>query len=233
MGADLLQFRKFRESEGCGMHTIRRELALFNRAISFAQDELGWMIPNPVKGRVPPLPEGRLRWISPAEAVALVEATGKVVRATHLADFILLALHTGCRRGELLGLEWSRVDFHGGLIHMEGEHTKAGKRRSVPINETARAALLSRARFRAAHCPHSPWVFAHLDGNRLGSVKNSFRKACQLAGIDDFRVHDLRHTCAAWLVSSGVPLSEIRDLLGHASIKQTEKYAHLAQENVR
>ena len=47
------------------------------------------------------------------------------------------------------------------------------------------------------------------------------------------RFHDLRHTCAAWLVSSGVALTEVRDLLGHSSVKVTERYAHLAPENVR
>ncbi len=52
-------------------------------------------------------------------------------------------------------------------------------------------------------------------------------------GIADFRIHDLRHTCAAWLVSAGAPLSEVRDLLGHSSVTMTEKYAHLAPENVR
>jgi integrase len=47
------------------------------------------------------------------------------------------------------------------------------------------------------------------------------------------RVHDLRHTCAAWLVSAGVPLPEVRDLLGHSTVMMTEKYAHLAPENIR
>jgi len=64
-------------------------------------------------------------------------------------------------------------------------------------------------------------------------VKKGFRSACAKAGLQDFRIHDLRHTCAAWLVSEGVPLSEVRDLLGHASITMTERYAHLAPDRVR
>ena len=57
--------------------------------------------------------------------------------------------------------------------------------------------------------------------------------ACRKAGIEDFHIHDLRHTCAAWLVTAGVPLTEVRDLLGHSTITMTERYAHLAPENVR
>jgi integrase len=75
-------------------------------------------------------------------------------------------------------------------------------------------------------------VFAHPDGNRIQDVKKAFGTACRKAGITDFRIHDLRHTCAAWLVSSMVPLTEVRDLLGHSTVKMTERYAHLAPENV-
>jgi integrase len=64
-------------------------------------------------------------------------------------------------------------------------------------------------------------------------VQRSFGTACERAGIADFRFHDLRHTCAAWLVQVGVPLTEVRDVLGHSTIKMTERYAHLAPENVR
>lgn len=76
-------------------------------------------------------------------------------------------------------------------------------------------------------------MFAHKDGERILDVKKSFATACRRAGIENFRIHDLRHTCAAWLVSKGVPLSEVKELLGHSTVKMTKRYAHLAPENVR
>ena len=103
----------------------------------------------------------------------------------------------------------------------------------MPLNRLARSAIVNRARYRAQHCPDSPWVFAHTDGSRIGDVKKSFASACQRAQIDDFRIHDLRHTCAAWLVSNGVSLIEVRDWLGHSTVKMTERYAHLAPENLQ
>lgn len=214
--------------------TINRELCLLSAAINYARREWEWEIPNPVTGRKLREPEGRVRWISRAESEALLRAAEGEEQAPHLADFIRLALHTGCRKQELLGLEWRRVDLQAGLLHLEGQHTKAGKRRSVPLNRVAREALMGQLRYRAAHCPGSPWVFAHPDGEeRIRDVKKAFGTACRRAGIADFRIHDLRHTCAAWLVSAGVPLAEVRDLLGHSTVRMTERYAHLAPENVR
>ena len=93
--------------------------------------------------------------------------------------------------------------------------------------------MLNRARFRAEHCPDSLWVFAHKSGERIQFMQNGFQAACGRAGIKDFRVHDMRHTCASWLVMEGVNLYFVKELLGHASVETTERYAHLAPENMR
>ncbi len=213
--------------------TINRELEVLSSAINYANREWEWQLPNPVQGRKLKESEGRVRWITRAEAVALIGAAETEPKAPHLADFIRLALNTGCRSGELLGLEWSRVDLKEALFYLEGRHTKSGKRRSIPLNREAREALLNRARFRARHCPDSPRVFCSEKGARITTVHRSFTTARRRAGIEDFRIHDMRHTCAAWLVSAGVPLPEVRDLLGHSMVKTTERYAHLAPDNVR
>jgi len=214
--------------------TINRELCVLSAAINYARREWEWEIPNAVAGRKLREPEGRVRWITRDQAKRLLEeASGGDPQAEHLNDFIRLALHTGCRKGELLNLDWARVDIAAGLIYLGAEHTKTARRRSVPLNAIAKDAIMARAKYRAQHCPNSPWVFCHPDGARIGDVKRSFASACERAEIANFRIHDLRHTCAAWLVSAGVPLAEVRDLLGHTTVRMTERYAHLAPENVR
>ena len=210
--------------------TINRELCLLSTALNYGKRELEWDIPNPVLGRKLKQPEGRVRWITKPEASSLLRAAEPW---SYLVDFITLALHTGCRKQELLGLEWKRVDLQRNLFFLEAEHTKGARRRSVPLNRTARSALMSRMCFRSEQCPGSAWVFAHKNGKRITDVKKSFKTSIRIAGITDFRIHDLRHTCAAWLVTEGVALAEVRDLLGHRSVTMTEKYAHLAPENVR
>ena len=230
---DVGAYIRRRKDDGVSNSTINRELEVLAAAITYAVREWEWRLPNPVTGRMLKEPEGRLRWLTRAQAVALIRVAEAEPKSPHLAPLITLALHTGMRRGELLGLEWSRVDLNAGLIYLEAEHTKAAKRRTVPVNAVAREALMTRARFRAEHCPGSKWVFCNVKGEPIGSVQTAFETACRKAGIEDFHFHDIRHTCAAWLVQAGVPLTEVRDVLGHSTIKMTERYAHLAPENMR
>lgn len=232
-GTDIAAYIRKRKGEGVSSTTVNREMEVLSAAINYAKREWEWNLPNPVQGRMLKEPEGRLRWLTHAEAEALIRAAETEPLAPHLPPLLKLALHTGMRRGEMLGLEWRRVDLHAGLLYLEGVHTKAGKRRTVPLNAIAREAIMIRTKFRAEHCPGSPWVFSNDTGEHIACIKRSFATACRKAGISDFRFHDLRHTCAAWLVQLGVPLTQVRDVLGHSTIKMTERYAHLAPENVR
>lgn len=220
-----------RRADGIKNSTINRELDVLSATINYAALHWDWPLPNPVKGMSLKQPEGRLRWLTEEDAGRLIGAAESGINPC-LADFIRLALYTGMRMNEMLKLEWHRVNMDARRIHLEGEHTKSGKRRFIPLNESATAALRGRLAFRMEHCPRSPWVFSWPDGSRVRRLWEQFQTAKKRAGIEDFRIHDLRHTFASWLVSAGVPLTEVRDLLGHASIKETERYAHLAPDRL-
>lgn len=141
----------------------------------------------------------------------------------HLTPLVLTALHTGCRRGELFKLRWADVDLtsrHPQLT-VRASTAKSGKTRHVPLNATAVAAL---KQWRKQH-PEAIRVFGLVD------VKKAWAALLKAAEIRDFRFHDLRHTFASKLVQRGVPLNTVRELLGHADIKMTLRYAHLAPEN--
>lgn len=144
-----------------------------------------------------------------------------------LAAFIRLALNTGCRKTELLLLRWSDVDIERRYILLRPENTKGNKRRILPLNTGAIQALKQQKQQ-----SKTEWVFARQNGDRVKTFNWLFRKAAQQAGIEDFRIHDLRHTFASWLVSEGVELVKVRDLLGHSSIKMTERYAHLMPDRL-
>lgn len=232
-GKDIREYSAMRGKAGRKPATINRELAALSAAINWCVVELEWKLPNPVKGRTLKEPEGRVRWITRAELESVCRIARKQKFGSMLEDFIRLAVNTGCRKEEMIGLEWRRVDFANRLIYLDGMHTKAAKRRSIPLNESALAALKGRMAMRAEFCPDTPWVFSRKNGNKVVDLSEGFDRAVERAGIVDFTIHDLRHTCAAWLVSAGVPLIEIRDLLGHSTIQMTEKYAHLAPARVR
>ena len=215
--------------------TITRELGLLSAALNWARNELEWDVPNPVRGRKPKSRGGRVHWITRVEANALIRAAKVEPKCEHVADFIRLGLHTGMRKGEMLGLEWRRVDLREGLVYLEAHHhhQKNGKTGSVPLNREARSAIVSRARFKAEHCPQSPWVFAHANGERIRNIKKGFAGACRRMGLEDFHPHDLRHTSAAWMVQDGVPIRTVAEYLRHADIRMTMRYAHLSPASVR
>ena len=229
--------------------TVRREIGVLSAAFNHAVTKLHWSLKNPCKSAAKPKkPKGRVRWITHSEATKLIAAAkpkvnclGKPLPAaassTVLADFIELALNTGCRKGELLSLQWDDVDLSTRLLKLQ--ETKSGEWQTVPINEQARQVLVRRMKKREASCPSTPFVFFHetarqgvSEGDRIKDLKKSFTSACKRAGIKDFRIHDLRHTFASWLVRNGTPLLEVSKLLRHSSTTMTERYAHLAPDQL-
>jgi len=216
-----------RRIAGKSNSTINREISILSASINYAIKRWGWNIANPATGLYLKIPEGRLRWLTRSEFCALLRSAADS-RAPHLADFILLATHTGMRRSEILRLEVSRIDFENKNIYLDGTETKNGRRRLVPLNESALSAIRSRIAWNNENGISGSRLFLQRNGRPVVQINTAFTNAVLAAGLENFRLHDLRHTFASWLVSSGVPLPEVRDLLGHTSIKQTERYAHLA-----
>lgn len=76
-------------------------------------------------------------------------------------------------------------------------------------------------------------MFCRKSGLGIASIKSSWGELVAQAELEDFHFHDLRHTCASWLVQRGAPLADVKEVLGHSTLRMTERYARLAPENTR
>lgn len=145
----------------------------------------------------------------------------------HLKPMVLVSLNTGMRRGELFDLKWSAVNFQTKTITAAGATTKTSDTRHIPMNKETVRVLEDWKKLAGK----SRYVFPSQEGGRLEDVKSAWLKLLERAEIEGFRWHDMRHDFASRLVMAGVPLNTIRDLLGHADIKMTLRYAHLAPDS--
>ena len=153
-----------------------------------------------------------------------VGAEGKVSRSG-VAAFQLLML-TGCRRNEILTLRWEDVDLEAGDLRLRDAKTGA---RSVALSPAARKVLSSLPRK-----PDSPWVIAGPEaGRHLSNLNSPWLLVRKRAGLEDVRIHDLRHSFASGALALGESLTMIGKLLGHRQVQTTARYAHLARESVK
>ena len=214
------QFRAERLKTGVTKSTVNREITLMKTMFRLAID-WGLTDANPVT-KVRLFSEKdtlKERILMPDEEQRLLAAC-----PVHLRPLVVVALHTGMRRGEILDLRWKQVDLDRGLIRVE--NTKGGKNRLIPIN----GILLAEFRALRASQAHSGLVFAN-PRTRLAftEVKRSFKSACRAAGIRDLRFHDLRHTFATRLIEAGSDIITVKELLGHFSVRVTQRYTHPSQ----
>lgn len=163
-------------------------------------------------------PPGRLRYLSSEEYQALIE-----VCSPHLRPIVIIATHSGMRKGEILRLRWEQIDLGNGLIFLSD--TKSNKRREVSINNTIGAILRN-----LPHGLESEYVFVDRNGMPFKDIKRSFATALKRAGIADFHFHDLRHTFASHARMGGAEMGDIKEQVGWTSWAMVQKYAHLAPE---
>jgi integrase len=167
----------------------------------------------------------KLRFLLPLEEVRLRAEIAQTY-PWHLPEY-LVALNTGMRPSEQYGLEWSNVDFTRKQISVL--RSKSGKPRHIPMNSEVVSAL----RTVAARPLRGQKVFLNEDGDPLVGYKHWFGPALKAAKLCDTGVtwYTLRHGFASRLVMAGVDLRTVADLMGHATIQMTMRYAHLAPEH--
>jgi integrase len=139
----------------------------------------------------------------------------------HLTPAILLSMNTGLRMGETRRLRWDWIDLERRWLTVDGAYAKTRQTRHVPLNDEAYRVLI-KWREQDGHCKQVFQVAT--------CFKTAWSHVLEKAGIVGFRWHDLRHHFASRLVQSGVPLNTVRDLLGHASVAMSLRYAHLAPD---
>ncbi len=196
---------------------------MFNLAVQW-----GWRPDNPVKGIEKYKEYKRHRWLNNEEVQKLW-----LVLDSHpnqnVSNVIRLLLLTGSRRNEVLYATWDQFDLEMGVWTKPAHTTKQRRMEHLPLSTSA-LDILIKMKIESI----SPFLFpGKVPGKPLQEIKKSWDKIRKKAGIPDVRLHDLRHTHASHLVSSGLSLSIVGKLLGHTQASTTQRYAHLADEPLR
>jgi len=228
----ITSFLQRKTADGFKPATVNRMLIILRYSLNKA---IEWGVPgmtvNPAAG-IKTLAENNKieRYLSTEEAERLKAA---LEASTHplLKFFVVFLLVTGARRGEALGAKWSDIDLSRGVWRVP--LAKSGKARHIVLSDSAIDCLLA-LREKCASSANSavkssPYLFPSWQTGKMitSSLYARWHAARKKAGLEDLRLHDLRHSFASALVNNGVPLFEVQKLLGHASISTTERYAHL------
>ena len=199
---------------------LRTMKAAFNTAIRWE-----YMDRNPFKGiKFVPIPERAPCFFTKEHFVAFAAT----ISEDWFRNIVEFAVLTGLRRGELVNLRWENVDMQRGVIQIESTatfKTKSGKRRLVPLNDSAKRILE-----RISHQDKEPWVFTFQERQISARLVTHKLKDClRRAKLDKpgLHFHSLRHTFASWLVQDGISIYAVKELLGHSDVKITQIYSHL------
>lgn len=209
--------------------TVVRYLAALSVAFSHAAKEWGWIEISPMpKVKKPREPRGRVRFLSDEECAKLLDSCRKSENR-YLYPVVLLAISTGARSGEIMSLQWNNIDFERARATLFD--TKNGDTRALLLSPQL---IVEFEKLRASNLAGSTLIFA---SERKPTVpmelRSYWREALKLAGIVDFRFHDLRHTAASYLAMNGATVMELSEVLGHKSPSMVKRYAHLSETHTR
>ena len=223
-GSDIAEWRDQKLKE-VGPQTVVHHLNLLSNLFNVAASDWGMeSLLNPVS-RVskPALPTGRNRRLLEQEEAELLRACD-ASRSPWLGPMVRLALETAMRQGELVDLSWEDIDLAKRVALLR--ETKNGTARTVPLSARALEVLRSPATGR----PASGKLFEISVGR---AVTHAFAKACEAAGIEDLRFHDLRHEATSRLFErTDFRDIEIAAVTGHKTMEMLKRYAHLRAVNL-
>lgn len=213
-----------REDENAKPSTVYQEFSLGRRMFNVARRRWKWIAHNPFSdvefSELMEIDNSRDRWLTIEEEYLLLAHASP----DYLKDVIIFAIHTGCRRGEILSLNWRQhVDMQTRVITIQA--SKGGNRKTIPMSETLYQMLLRRSKVRDINGMVFPV--------EMTAMKDAFERTVKRAKIDNLHFHDLRHTFATRLIQAGVDLYTVSKLLGHKTIRMTERYAHHYSESLR
>jgi integrase len=224
-------------------YRANRVLAVLSKMFSLAI-EWEWRTDNPVRGVQRFREHRRERWLTPEEFQRFTQALDAYPNQ-NAADALRLLLLTGARENEVLKAEWPQFNLQRGRWTKPSHHTKEKKEEHIPLSVPA-LELLKRMRPKNAAGP----LFPGTNGRARVTIRRPWVQACKAAGLVEtesvkgkrrmitqyrptVRIHDLRHSYASYLASSGVSLSVVGKLLGHTQPQTTARYAHVQDEAMR
>jgi integrase len=213
--------------------TINRELALLKHGFY-----LGWKsTPRKVVSvpHIPMLDEHNVRkgFFEHEEFLAMRAALPEYLRPV-----LTFAYYTGCRRGEILALQWSQVDLTVRVVRLEPGTTKNDEARNLPLTTELYETLAMQRAIRDTKFPACPWVFFNESGGKVGRFQRSWKTACKAAGIASAEgeperlFHDLRRSGVRNLIRAGVPESVAMRISGHKTRSVFERYNIVSERDL-
>jgi integrase len=208
--------------------TVVRYMAALSHAFTIAANEWQWLEDSPMrKVKKPKESRGRVRFLDDVERERFL-AVCQQSSNKQLYLCVILALSTGMRQGELMGLKWQDVNLKDGFIILH--ETKNGERRRVPLAGHGLELLREHAKVRRLD---TDLLFpGNVHADKPIDLRKPFENALKMAEINDFHWHDLRHCTASYLAMNGASLAEIAEVLGHKTLQMVKRYAHLSDGHV-